>query len=320
MGNWKLFGVLLLVLGLAACGDDSSASNGADDGAADDRAGDGDGDVADSGDGDGDSGDGDGDVADSGDGDGGDGDGDSGDAAMWCSPPDGTEAVLMAYLESWNERDPDKRLCFLQQAFTGSTTYIDPTANTTGPDELDEVIAGFFTMFPDGELPLTSELELRDSDGRFSWEVISGGASVISGMDYIELDDNGRLRSIRGYWGEPMDAVDSALADYVSAWNGTAEPPMEDLAQAVTEDVRFTDDAQDLSGPAALAEHIEALQSVTTLFSVTVTGAQSYSTHARIVLELEDDSGVTEYRDYLLLDDDGLITRVGRFEGPIAPL
>jgi hypothetical protein len=117
-----------------------------------------------------------------------------------------------------------------------------------------------------------------------------------------------------------MDEVEGALADYVDAWNGAdAAGAMAALAEAVADDVRFTDDAQDMSGSDALAEHIGALQAASA-FSVTVSGAQTYGTHARIVLQLEDDAGVTEYRDYLLLNDEGLITRVGRFEGSITPL
>jgi hypothetical protein len=230
-----------------------------------------------------------------------------------CALPPSLDAVVTVYGSAWNEPDGELRRCALESSLTPSVTYIDPTIDTASREALSDAIGEFLAMAAGSTIVQTSGLDARDGELRFAWEFRTNGATVIRGYDYMELDDGGRISSIRGYW-DPLPTPDEGtLTAYQTALVATdADARRTALEEAAASSVRFTgpntdDDASGLDGVSeamALADGAE----------VTITGTQVYPRFARTEFELKG-ATTTKVTDYLHLSDDGRITRIARFEG-----
>ncbi len=119
------------------------------------------------------------------------------------------EAVA-AYGAAWSEQDPDKRLTLLEKAWSEDGVYSDPTAEVKGRQALADHIGGFLAQSNGARIVLTSAVDLHHEIRlRFSWKMVApdGQTTVAEGFDYGELDADGRLRLIVGFFGPfpPLD-------------------------------------------------------------------------------------------------------------------
>jgi hypothetical protein len=208
-----------------------------------------------------------------------------------------------------------KRGCALDSALDASATYIDPTTDVAGVQSLSDAIDNFQKSAPKASLVIRSGLDARAGELRFAWELLNDGASALKGLDFMELAKDGRILTIRGYWEPiPTDAPAGALAAYVAAWTATdATARKEQLALAVSDDVRFTSPQTSTTGRDALSDAMASARA-------DVTGTQPYPKHARITFNLAGNNvSSPDVTDYLHLGVDGRITRIARFDGPLPP-
>lgn len=240
---------------------------------------------------------------------GGSGDGAAGGGA--CAALSDPEDVVRVYGSAWNEPDAEKRLCALTRSLTESATYIDPTIDTSSREGLADAIGQFLRTTPDASIVTTSGLDARRGELRFRWEFRASGATVIRGVDYMELADDGRIESIRGYW-EPLPTVapEGVLAAYARAWT---EGDAAALTEAVAGDVRFTSAAESITGAADLSAFVSRSPSV----ELTLAGSQAYPRFARVAFHAEGADGSVQWTDYLHLDDAGRVARIARFVGDL---
>ncbi len=115
--------------------------------------------------------------------------------------------VVRSYFAAWNATDPDERADALAEAFTSGGVYTDPVAHAEGLDGISEMIAGFQGAFPDHTLSATTGLDEHHDCVRFGWKMTAPhGATVFEGIDVGLLDEDGRLRRVVGFIGEPAPA------------------------------------------------------------------------------------------------------------------
>lgn len=237
------------------------------------------------------------------------GDSSDGGGSATCAPLRDPEDVVRVYGSAWNEPDAAKRLCALEQSLAADATYVDPTIDTTTREGLADAIGQFIATTTGASIVVTSGLDRRAGELRFTWEFQAGGATVVRGVDYMELAADGRIASIRGYW-EPLPtaAPTGVLAAYARAWT---EGDAAALAEAVADGVRFTSADESLTGAADLAALVSRPASV----AVTLAGAQAYPRFARVAFRTAGEGGAVLSTDYLHLDGEGRIVRIARFAG-----
>ncbi len=115
--------------------------------------------------------------------------------------------ILDAYFKAWNEPDEGKRKAFLDKCWSDSGTYTDPLADVTGREALSQVIAQFHTQMPGASIVAASGLDQHHDRLRFAWKLrMEDGSNRIEGIDVAQMAEDGRLRSIVGFWGEPPPA------------------------------------------------------------------------------------------------------------------
>jgi hypothetical protein len=108
--------------------------------------------------------------------------------------------TIDAYIAAWNETDDAKRAALLQKCWAESATYTDPMADVSGRDGLDGLITGFHGQMPGASIQITSGIDEHHGRIRFGWK-LAGGTQALDGIDVGQVDGDGRLLSIIGFWG-----------------------------------------------------------------------------------------------------------------------
>jgi hypothetical protein len=110
--------------------------------------------------------------------------------------------AVMTYGAAWAEPDEAKRRALLEKAWAENGTYLDPTGRADGREALVAHIAGFQQVFTGHRIDITSGVDEHDGYIRFAWKIFGpDGSAVSEGVDFGELDDDGKIRSIVGFFG-----------------------------------------------------------------------------------------------------------------------
>lgn len=92
--------------------------------------------------------------------------------------------VVAGYFRLWNETD---------------ATYRDPLLAAEGYDALDAVIGAVHAQYPGHRFRLTGAIDAYPGRARWNW--------ALAGLDVAVLDDDGRLRSVTGFFEVAVGAV-----------------------------------------------------------------------------------------------------------------
>jgi hypothetical protein len=107
------------------------------------------------------------------------------------------------YLAAWNEPDADRRAELIERVWTPDGRLIDPPMEAAGHNGISEMVATLQSQFPGHHFRRASGVDAHHSYVRFAWELVGpDGAVVLPGIDIGELDADGRLRRITGFFGE----------------------------------------------------------------------------------------------------------------------
>ena len=104
-------------------------------------------------------------------------------------------------LAAWNEHDPDAVRGHLERALAPSVEFIDPSIETHGLDEFEANVHEVHRQLPGAVYSRTSGIDSHHRLHRYSWEVTRDGELVLPGFDVTELDDDGRVLRVLGFFG-----------------------------------------------------------------------------------------------------------------------
>lgn len=115
-----------------------------------------------------------------------------------------TKEIIDAYMAAWNEPDEGKRRELLAKAWADGATYTDPMAHAAGIEELVSLIGQFQGQMPGATLVRVTGIDEHHGRLRFGWAMKGpDGGTRIEGIDVGELGEDGRIKSITGFFG-PM--------------------------------------------------------------------------------------------------------------------
>ena len=110
------------------------------------------------------------------------------------------DAVVEAYVATWNETDPARRRAGLAAAWSETGIYRDPVMAGDGPAGIDAMLAGVQAKFPGFVLKRTSKVDHHNGALRFTWSLgPAAGPAVVEGVDFCTLAPDGRLASVVGF-------------------------------------------------------------------------------------------------------------------------
>ncbi|MFI7339015.1 nuclear transport factor 2 family protein [Streptomyces sp. NPDC050085] len=115
------------------------------------------------------------------------------------------DTAVARYFEAWNAKGPEEIAKAVATAWTEDGTYTDPLADVAGHDGIAAVIAAAHEQFPGFVFRPLGAVDGHHQLARFGWELVSeaDGTAPVAGFDVIELDDDGRIRTVHGF----MDRV-----------------------------------------------------------------------------------------------------------------
>ncbi|MFE1950647.1 nuclear transport factor 2 family protein [Streptomyces sp. NPDC059524] len=111
------------------------------------------------------------------------------------------EAAADRYFEAWNARGAEARAKAVAAAWTEGGTYTDPLADVAGHEGVAAVIAAAHEQFPGFFFRPLGAVDGHHGIARFGWELVSeaDGSAPVAGFDVVELDEDGRIRSVHGF-------------------------------------------------------------------------------------------------------------------------
>ena len=112
--------------------------------------------------------------------------------------------ALEGYFAAWDEPDAEKRAAIVKGCWAEGATYTDPTAHVEGRAGLVEHIGGLMgnPQFKNFTIVRISDIDEHHDVFRFEWEMRNAeGQSVTKGMDYGEMDSDGNITKIVGFFG-----------------------------------------------------------------------------------------------------------------------
>lgn len=115
--------------------------------------------------------------------------------------PDNAPAVLVTYMQMWNERDPDAIRGHLDAAVSEDCLWVDPQHQHTGRDALEANVRGFRATFPNADLGVGSNVDAHNDRYRYEWVIVNDGELLIRGFDVVTVDADGLIGRVDGFFG-----------------------------------------------------------------------------------------------------------------------
>lgn len=105
-----------------------------------------------------------------------------------------------AYVASWNETDPARRLAAVSRVWDAKGAYCDPLMKSDGHAGIDAMIAGVQAKFAGLVLKRTSKVDSHNGSVRFNWSLgPAAGPAVVEGVDFCQLAPGGKFASVTGF-------------------------------------------------------------------------------------------------------------------------
>ena len=112
-----------------------------------------------------------------------------------------TPASFKHMLAGWNERDITRIRGHLEKALSPHILFADPNYLAQGLDAFEDMVKEFRETYPDATCEHTSGMDTHHNRYRYKWLVSVAGQPMVPGLDVAELDENGKIIRIDGFFG-----------------------------------------------------------------------------------------------------------------------
>lgn len=117
------------------------------------------------------------------------------------------EATIDRYVTMFNEPDDATRGELAKDVFVDDGRLVDPLVDATGPAHIAAAIGVLRDQMPGHSLARTTAVDTHHDQARFGWTVTGPDGSVaVAGIDVVTFDDDGRIRTAIGFFGDLVDA------------------------------------------------------------------------------------------------------------------
>lgn len=110
-------------------------------------------------------------------------------------------------LAAWNESDPSMVRSHLERALASGVEFVDPSVETHGLDEFEANVHNVQAGLPGAEYSRTSGVDSHHGLHRYSWQISRDGEIVVTGFDVTEVDDDGKVKRVLGFFGPLPDTA-----------------------------------------------------------------------------------------------------------------
>ena len=108
---------------------------------------------------------------------------------------------LERMLAMWNEHDLGKVRGYIDEIFTPEIVFIDPANSIVGRNDFEKMVREFRTRLPGAVCSHSSGFDEHHGLHRYHWEIHQDGQLLVSGFDVTQLDADGRISRVEGFFG-----------------------------------------------------------------------------------------------------------------------
>jgi hypothetical protein len=130
------------------------------------------------------------------------------------------ESLVDTHLAAYCEPDAQRRLAQIRSVWALEGHLVDPPFASRGHAGISEQAAALLGQFPGHRFERSTAIDAHHTTLRYGWRLVDGeGAPVMEGVDVLDLDVDGRISRVVGFFG----AQPAALA--AGGPNGSAALP-----------------------------------------------------------------------------------------------
>lgn len=113
------------------------------------------------------------------------------------------DTTVDTYLTAYGEPDRDQRATLIASAFAEHGELIDPPLTGAGHDGIAAMAEAVQQQFAGHRFRRTSAIDTHHGHLRYAWELVGpDGAVAVTGLDVVELAEDGRLQRVVGFFGD----------------------------------------------------------------------------------------------------------------------
>jgi len=123
-------------------------------------------------------------------------------------PTASLDHLVDTHLAAYAEPDAAHRLQLLRSVWSTEGRLVDPPFESRGHQGISDQAATLLSQFPGHRFERTTAVDAHHPTLRYGWRLVSpAGAAVVEGIDVADLDVDGRLSRVVGFFGAQPPAL-----------------------------------------------------------------------------------------------------------------
>ena len=111
--------------------------------------------------------------------------------------------TIDTHLAGYCEPDQAKRADLLSAAWTSAGELIDPPLEGRGVDAIGDLVDAVLTHYPEHRFQRTTAVDEHHGFARYGWALVSAeGTAAVTGTDFAQVDEDGKLMRVIGFFGD----------------------------------------------------------------------------------------------------------------------
>lgn len=112
------------------------------------------------------------------------------------------EGLVDRHLAAYCDPDATSRAAAVQEAWNPDGRLVDPPLEARGHQGIADQGATLLSHYPQHRFERTTAVEGHHGFVRYGWKLVdANGAAVLQGVDFAELDVDGKLLRVVGFFG-----------------------------------------------------------------------------------------------------------------------
>ena len=112
------------------------------------------------------------------------------------------EALVDSWLDAYCDPDAGRRLAAIRQGWHPEGRLVDPPLEARGHQGISDQAATLLSQFPGHRFERSTAIDAHHQSLRYGWRLRDAqGATVLEGLDVVDLDVDGRIARIVGFFG-----------------------------------------------------------------------------------------------------------------------
>lgn len=110
--------------------------------------------------------------------------------------------LVDGWLAAYADPDAARRLAAIREGWNPDGRLVDPPMEARGHQGISDQAATLLAQFPGHRFERSTAIDAHHQFLRYGWKLVdANGAAVLEGLDVVELDVDGRLLRVVGFFG-----------------------------------------------------------------------------------------------------------------------